>query len=139
MNVYKYALGRPKKSRLRCLYISHIFLTRVYFSSVPRLPGWSFQQRIYGGVLPPPHCPDISGPAVFPIDMSRKDSALPPVEPVFGQIKNSGFRGFSLRGDEKVKGEFSLVCTVHNFRKIVKAILRGKVCLELGQLAPMVA
>jgi len=61
------------------------------------------------------------------------------VEPVFGQIKNSGFRGFSLRGDEKVKGEFSLVCTVHNFRKIVKAILGGKVCLELGQLAPMVA
>ena len=61
------------------------------------------------------------------------------VEPVFGQIKNSGFRGFSLRGDEKVKGEFSLVCAVHNFRKIVKAILRGRVCLESGQLAPMVA
>ena len=61
------------------------------------------------------------------------------VEPVFGQIKNSGFRGFSLRGDEKVKGEFSLVCSVHNFRKIVKGILRGKVCLESGQLAPMVA
>jgi len=61
------------------------------------------------------------------------------VEPVFGQIKNSVFRGFSLRGDEKVKGEFSLVCSVHNFRKIVKGILRGKVCLESGQLAPMVA
>ena len=61
------------------------------------------------------------------------------VEPVFGQIKNSGFRGFSLRGDEKVKGEFSLVCSVHNFRKIAKGILRGKVCLESGQLAPMVA
>jgi len=29
------------------------------------------------------------------------------VEPVFGQIKNSGFRGFSLRGDEKVKGVMS--------------------------------
>ena len=61
------------------------------------------------------------------------------VEPVFGQIKNSGFRGFSLRGEEKVTGEFSLVCAVHNFRKIVKAILRGRVCLESGQLAPMVA
>jgi transposase len=24
------------------------------------------------------------------------------VEPVFGQIKNSGFRGFSVRGKEKV-------------------------------------
>jgi len=28
------------------------------------------------------------------------------VEPVFGQIKNSGFRGFSVRGKEKVAGEF---------------------------------
>ncbi len=29
------------------------------------------------------------------------------VEPVFGQIKNTGFRGFSLRGKDKVAGEFS--------------------------------
>jgi len=49
------------------------------FSSVPRLPGWSFQQRICGGVLPPPHCPDKSGPAVSPTDKLRKDSALTPV------------------------------------------------------------
>ncbi len=31
------------------------------------------------------------------------------VEPVFGQIKNSGFRGFSVRSKEKVAGEFSMV------------------------------
>ena len=49
------------------------------FSSVPRLSAWSFQRLIYGGVLPPPHCPDMSGPAVSPIDKSRKDSGLPPV------------------------------------------------------------
>ncbi len=61
------------------------------------------------------------------------------VEPVFGQIKNSGFRGFSLRGYEKAIGEFSLACAVHNFKKIVRAILGGKVCLESGGLAPMVA
>ena len=61
------------------------------------------------------------------------------VEPVFGQIKNNGFRGFSLRGYEKGSGEFSLACTVHNFKKIVKAIICGKVCLGSGQLAPMVA
>ncbi len=61
------------------------------------------------------------------------------VEPVFGQIKNSGFRGFSLRGYEKASGEFSLVCAVHNFKKIVKAILGGKVCLKSERLAPMVA
>ncbi len=61
------------------------------------------------------------------------------VEPVFGQIKNSGFRVFSLRGDEKASGEFSLACAVHNFKKIVKAILGGKVCLEVRGLAPIVA
>jgi len=49
------------------------------FSSVPRLSGWYFQQLIYGGVLPPPHCPDKSGPAVSPTDKLRKDSALTPV------------------------------------------------------------
>jgi len=53
------------------------------------------------------------------------------VEPVFGQIKNPGFRGFSMRGHKKVCSEFSLVCAVHNFKKIMRAI--GKkvtVCLE---------
>ncbi|MGM0383715.1 MAG: hypothetical protein ACQEQO_09535 [Thermodesulfobacteriota bacterium] len=49
------------------------------FFSVPRLSGWSFQQRIHGGVLPPPHCPDKSGPAGSPTDTLRKDSTLPPV------------------------------------------------------------
>jgi hypothetical protein len=49
------------------------------FFSVPRLPGWSFQQRIHEGVLPPPHCPDKSGPAGSPTDTLRKDSTLPPV------------------------------------------------------------
>ena len=61
------------------------------------------------------------------------------VEPVFGQIKNSGFRGFNLRGYEKASGEFSLACAVHNFKKIVKAILRGKVYIDSGGLAPVVA
>ena len=52
------------------------------------------------------------------------------VEPVFGQIKNLGFRGFGLRGKEKVAGEFSLVCTAHNIRKMVRAAMRGWVRLE---------
>jgi hypothetical protein len=60
------------------------------------------------------------------------------VEPVFGQIKNSGFRGFNLRGYEKASGEFSLACAVHNFKKIVKAILGGKVYIDSGGLAPVV-
>jgi transposase len=61
------------------------------------------------------------------------------VEPVFGQIKNSGFRGFSLRGHEKASGEFSLACAVHNFKKIVRAIAGGKLCLEVRGLVPVVA
>lgn len=59
------------------------------------------------------------------------------VEPVFGQIKNGGFRGFSVRGYIKAGGEFSLVCAVHNFKKIVRAILGGVVRLETGELAQM--
>jgi transposase len=47
------------------------------------------------------------------------------VEPVFGQIKNSGFRNFSLRGYKKASGEFSLVCAVHNLKKIVRSKLKG--------------
>jgi hypothetical protein len=37
------------------------------------------------------------------------------VEPVFGQIKQArGFRQFLLRGIEKVRGEWALVCLTHN-------------------------
>ena len=57
------------------------------------------------------------------------------VEPVFGQIKNTGFRGFGVRGQARVAGEFSLVCAAHNLRKIVLAALRGEVCPELGNQA----
>ena len=47
------------------------------------------------------------------------------VEPVFGHIKNSGFRGFSVRGKTKVAGEFSLICATHNLKKIARSIVRG--------------
>lgn len=43
------------------------------------------------------------------------------VEPVFGQIKQGrGFRQFLLRGLEKVKGEWSLICTGHNLLKLFR-------------------
>jgi transposase len=61
------------------------------------------------------------------------------VEPVFGQIKNSGFRGFLLRGYRKVRGEFSLVCAAHNFKKIAQALLRGEVRLEVGKMEAVMA
>lgn len=40
------------------------------------------------------------------------------VEPVFGQIKQArGFRQFLLRGVEKVRREWDLICTAHNLLK----------------------
>jgi hypothetical protein len=54
---------------------------------------------------------------------------------VFGQLKNSGFRVFSVRGKEKVAGEFLLVCATHNIKKMVKAIVTGVVRLKFSHLA----
>jgi hypothetical protein len=78
-------------------------------------------------------------------DMNRKMETAPAkavykqrkviVEPVFGQIKNSGFRGFSVRGKEKVVGEFSMVCAAHNFKKIAKAIVTGLIRPKFGNYA----
>jgi len=42
-------------------------------------------------------------------------------EPVIGQIKQArGFRQFLLRGLEKVRGEWALVCMTHNLLKFHK-------------------
>ena len=42
-------------------------------------------------------------------------------EPVFGQIKQArGFRQFLLRGFEKVRAEWAIVCTVHNLLKLAQ-------------------
>lgn len=44
------------------------------------------------------------------------------VEPVFGQIKQAkGFRQFLLRGLDKVRGEWALICTAHNLLKLAGA------------------
>jgi len=44
------------------------------------------------------------------------------VEPVFGQIKGArGFRQFLLRGLEKVRDEWRLICTAHNLLKLAQA------------------
>jgi Transposase DDE domain len=40
-------------------------------------------------------------------------------EPVFGQIKQArGFRQFLLRGFEKVRAEWALICIAHNLLKL---------------------
>jgi len=44
------------------------------------------------------------------------------VEPVFGHIKQArGFRQFLLRGLNRVRGEWAMVCTVHNLLKLHRA------------------
>jgi IS5 family transposase len=52
-------------------------------------------------------------------------------ELVFGQIKfNLGFRRFRLRGSDKASGEWTLVCLVHNIRKIYARIMaKGVKCI----------
>ncbi len=45
------------------------------------------------------------------------------VEPVFGQIKQArGMRQFLLRGLEKAKGEWALICLTHNVRKMHRLV-----------------
>jgi transposase len=44
------------------------------------------------------------------------------VEPVFGQIKQArGFRQFLLRGVDKVRAEWAMICTAHNLTKLANA------------------
>jgi hypothetical protein len=44
------------------------------------------------------------------------------VEPVFGQIKHArGCRQFLLRGLDKVRAEWAMICTVHNLLKLANA------------------
>lgn len=58
------------------------------------------------------------------------------VEPVIGQVKGRGFRRFSLRGLDGVKGEFQLVCAVHNLVKLWRigadAVRRWRSGLQLA-------
>ena len=54
------------------------------------------------------------------------------VEPVFGQIKNSGFRGFGLESG----GGVLAGCAAHNLKKIIFAALRGEVCRSSGSERP---
>ena len=44
------------------------------------------------------------------------------VEPVFGQIKRAGgFVQFSMRGLEKMRGEWAIICLTHNLLKLFRA------------------
>jgi transposase len=62
------------------------------------------------------------------------------VEPAFGQIKITilSQAGFLLRGSEKVKGEFGLICIAHNIKKIIsylKSDNNGKNISDIQRLA----
>ena len=54
-------------------------------------------------------------------------------EPVFGQIKQArGFRQFLLRGVEKVRAEWGLVCLVHNVLKLAQGRTLSLAALAAG-------
>jgi transposase len=57
-------------------------------------------------------------------------------EPVFGQIKQArGFRQFLLRGFEKVRAEWAVVCTAHNLLKLEQSPIRltiARICQVCG-------
>lgn len=66
------------------------------------------------------------------------------IEPTFGQIKTItlGQEGFLLRGSERVKGEFGLLCIVHNIRKIIsylKSNENNKNVLDIQGLSLQIA
>jgi hypothetical protein len=57
----------------------------------------------------------------------RYKKRLSTVEPVLGNLKkNLGYRDFLLRGIEKVKGEFNLMCIAHNLKKIHKHLISAE-------------
>ena len=59
------------------------------------------------------------------------------VEPVFGNLKEHlGFRSFHLRGLLKVKGEFALICTAFDLKKMHKYLKHLNFAELLGDLAP---
>jgi len=52
------------------------------------------------------------------------------IEKVFGLIKEIlGFRRFTVRGLEKVKAQWSLICTTYNLRKLFKVWTEGKLII----------
>ncbi len=60
----------------------------------------------------------VQSPAGREVYSRRKVIAEPP----FGQIKAAqGFRRFLLRGLDKVRCEWALVCTTHNLLKLFRA------------------
>ena len=61
------------------------------------------------------------------------------VEPVFGQIKTGGFRRFSLRRFSRAVGEFSLICSSHNFKKIVNKLKENTNASIKEEVVPVMA
>ena len=59
------------------------------------------------------------------------------VEPVFGIIKEAiGFRRFSLRGEQQAKGEWSLVCTAYNLKRLFNLVLQREKSVQAAENDP---
>lgn len=72
---------------------------------------------------------------VSPVGEKEYKKRMHTVEPVFGNIKfNLGYRHFLLRGTQKVKGEFNLMCVAHNLKKIVNFVAKKKITVAKALL-----
>src|SRR5204862_7700518 len=60
------------------------------------------------------------------------------VEPVFGQIKQArGFRQFLLRGIEKVRAEWAMICTAHNLLKLQRP-REEPICVQSAPISRLI-
>ena len=134
----------PKEASADAGYYSAQAVAELYALGVdPFIPP---DKTRHGTVLPPAPRGRIPG-HLSPADRMRRKLRtqrgkrryalrMGTVEPVFGQIKQArGFRQFLLRGLEKVRQEWRLICAGHNLLKLFAA-LRGSRC---RQGAPAVA
>ena len=134
----------PKEASADAGYYSAQAVAELYALGVdPFIPP---DKTRHGTVLPPAPRGRIPG-HLSPADRMRRKLRtqrgkrryalrMGTVEPVFGQIKQArGFRQFLLRGLEKVRQEWRLICARHNLLKLFAA-LRGSRC---RQGAPAVA
>jgi len=85
------------------------------------------EQSVPAGEAPPPAPVDVREPMRQKLRTEKGRKAYSRrkavVEPVFGQIKEArGIRRFLLRGLDKVRGEWSLICTGHNLLKLLKSM-----------------
>jgi four helix bundle protein len=113
---------------------------RLGLAAAPRMDAYISTQRQRHGA-PPTDPAEPPGPAATPQQRMRHKVSSPEgraagcwvprrkclSEPVFDTVEEAmGFRRFSMRGLEKARGEWGLVCMCHNVRRLHAARVAGR-------------